>query len=348
MSNTQSRELHGERPRPLLARARLPAARLAAERRGQGRLRDLRLGPQGRDAEPRADRAGDPGPAEDAPPRRQRRRRGRRLRPAARHPAQDLGRGGPRRRPRPLAGPRRRLRRRPHLRRALARTSSRSSTTPASCSASGGFRILAERDRRGRLARARPDRARGGAALLAARRPRRRRRAPRPRPLRPADRARAAARRPRPLLLGDHLRLQGDGRAEGPRRVLPRPARRALRDDRLLRPQPLLDQHLALVQARPAVLGARPQRRDQHDRAAAPGGADARRADPAPAPRTRRTSTARSTPWSAATGLSLAEAMEMVVPPIVERDPRAARGAARASTCTCARRWARSRRARWR
>ena len=48
-------------------------------------------------------------------------------------------------------------------------------------------------DRRRRLARARPDRARGGAALLAARRPRRRRLAPRPRPLRPADRARAAS-----------------------------------------------------------------------------------------------------------------------------------------------------------
>ncbi len=145
----------------------------------------------------------------------------------------------------------------------------------------GGFRILAERIGVVDSPGARPDRARGGAALLAARRPRRRRLAPRPRPLRPADRARAAARRPRPLLLGDDLRLQGDGRAQGPRRVLPRPARRALRDDRLLRPQPLLDQHLALVQARAAVLGARPQRRDQHDRAAAPGGADARRADPA-------------------------------------------------------------------
>ena len=55
--------------------------------------------------------------------------------------------------------------------------------------------------------------------------------------------------------------------------------RRARRDDRLLRPQPLLDQHLALLQAGPAVLGARPQRRDQHDRTAAPGGEDAGRAD---------------------------------------------------------------------
>ena len=69
--------------------------------------------------EPRADRAGDPGAAEDAPPGRQRRRRGRRLRPDARPPAQDLGRGGPGRRPRPGADPRRRLRRRPRLHRAL-------------------------------------------------------------------------------------------------------------------------------------------------------------------------------------------------------------------------------------
>ena len=106
-------------------------------------------------------------------------------------------------------------------------------------------------------------------------------------------------------------------------------ARRALRDDRLLRPQPLLDQHLALVQAGPAVLGPRPQRRDQHDRAAAPGGADARRADPArllglpgPEPHDRH-------PGPAATALSLAEAMEMVVPPIVDEIRCAARGAAR-------------------
>ena len=50
----------------------------------------------------------------------------------------------------------------------------------------GGFRILAERVGAVDSAGARPDRARGGAPLLAARRPRRRRRAPRPRPLRPA------------------------------------------------------------------------------------------------------------------------------------------------------------------
>ena len=45
-------------------------------------------------------------------------------------------------------------------------------------------------------------------------------------------------------------------------------------------------------------------------------------------------------------GLSLAEAMEMVVPPIVDEIRRPARRSSTPSTCTCARRWARSRRAR--
>ena len=47
-------------------------------------------------------------------------------------------------------------------------------------------------------------------------------------------------------------------------------------------------------------------------------------------------------------GLSLAEAMEMVVPPIVDEIRAPARRSCTASTCTCARRWARSPRARWR
>ncbi len=91
------------------------------------------------------------------------------------------------------------------------------------------------------------------------------------------------------VVLGLDLRLQGDGGAEGARRVLPRPPGRAVRDDRLLRPQPLLDQHLAVVQARAAVHGPGPQRRDQHDRAAPPGGGacSASRSRPAaPTPRT--------------------------------------------------------------
>ena len=202
-------------------------------------------------------------------------------------------------------------------------------------------------DRRRRLARPRPDRARGGAPLLAARRPRPRRRQARPRPLRAADRARAAPRRPRPLLLRHHLRLQGDGCAEGARRVLPGPARRALRDDRLLRPQPLLDQHLALVQAGAAVLDPRPQRRDQHDRTAAPGGEDAGGADPpgrlglpGPEPHDRHDGQPRGPQPGRGDGDGGAADRR--------GDPRACRRICAASTCTCARRWARSPRARWR
>ena len=155
------------------------------------------------------------------------------------------------------------------------------------------------------------------------------------------------ARRPRPLALGDDLRLQGDGRAEGPRRVLPRPARRALRDDRLLRPQPLLDQHLAVLQARAALLGARPQRRDQHDRAAAPGGAHAGRADPArllrlagPQPHDRHAGQPRRAQPRRGDGDGRAADRQ--------RDPRPARGAAPLLHVPAPGDGARSRRARWR
>ena len=196
-------------------------------------------------------------------------------------------------------------------------TSSRSSTTPASCSAARGFRILAERLGEVDSPALGADRARGGAALLAGRRPA----SPTPSD-RDRDLFELMIELERelgfhvPSFSADDLRLQGDGRAAGARRVLPGPTRRALRDRRLLRPQPLLDQHLALVQARAAVLGPRPQRRDQHDRAAAPGGADARRRDPGrrlglPGPEPHDRHLVR------VDGLSLAEAMEMVVPPVV-------------------------------
>ena len=102
----------------------------------------------------------------------------------------------------------------------------------------------------------------------------------RPHPLRRRDRARAAARPARRVVLGRDLRVQGDGRAEGAAALLQRPQRPPHRDRRDARPQPVLDQHVAVVHARPALLRARPQRRDQHDRADALGGAHARRADP--------------------------------------------------------------------
>ena len=53
-----------------LTRAGVSPAGLAAERRGSRRVRDLRLGAQGRDAEPRAGGARAGEPPEDAPPRR--------------------------------------------------------------------------------------------------------------------------------------------------------------------------------------------------------------------------------------------------------------------------------------
>ncbi len=159
--------------------------------------------------------------------------------------------------------------------------------------------------RRRRLRRARPDRPRGGAAVLAVRRPRPRGGRRRPHPLQPEGHPRGEARRPRRLLLGQDLRLQGDGQPEGARVLLRRPLRRAHGDDRGLRPQPLLDQHLALVHPRPALRRPRPQRRDQHDRAAPPGGADARSADrrgqlrlPGPEPHDRDAwSAATASPW---------------------------------------------------
>ena len=88
------------------------------------------------------------------------------------------------------------------------------------------------------------------------------------------------ARRTRRLAVGGELRLQGDGRAAGAAGLLRRPLRPALRDRLAARPQPLLDEHVAVVHARAAVLGPRPQRRDQHDRAPARRVAHARRADP--------------------------------------------------------------------
>ncbi len=111
-------------------------------------------------------------------------------------------------------------------------------------------------------------------------------------------------------------RLQGARIAVGAGRLLPRPARRPRQDGGAARPQPLLHEHLARLQARAAVRRARPQRRDQHRGAPAPGGADARRA----APRDGSDSQDLSRIVEALIhreGLTLAEALELVLPPIV-------------------------------
>ena len=151
--------------------------------------------------------------------------------------------------------------------------------------------------------------------------------------------------RPRRLLLGHDRRLQGDGEPEGARLLLRRPLRRADGDDRRLRPQPLLDQHLAVVHPRPALRRPRPQRRDQHDRAAPPGGADARRADrrrqlglPGPEPHDRDAGPPpRPLPRRGDGDGGAADR---------RRDRRRSRRSSTPSTCTCARRWARTRRGR--
>ena len=140
--------------------------------RGPGRLRALRRRSQGRQAEPRDDRGRLRRAPEDAAPRRQRRRRGRRLRRDDRHPAHDLGRGGPPGRPR--SEPRRStptfavahvfVSRKAELR-------ARSSTRAHQILNRGGFRVLAEREDEVDSSALGPDRARGGAALLADRGP---------------------------------------------------------------------------------------------------------------------------------------------------------------------------------
>ena len=82
-----------------------------------------------------------------------------------------------------------------------------------------------------------------------------------------------------PVALGPHAGLQGHGDDAPARAVLSRSQRRALRVAARARALALLDQHLPVVAARPAVPHDRPQRRDQH-RAGQPQ-LDARPAEPA-------------------------------------------------------------------
>ena len=81
--------------------------------------------------------------------------------------------------------------------------------------------------------------------------------------------SRARARLPRRLVLGQRRGLQGAGPARGHPALLPGDGRgprlRLVADHR---PQPLLDEHVPHVQPGAAVLDPRAQRRDQHDRPA--------------------------------------------------------------------------------
>ena len=165
--------------------------------------------------------------------------------------------------------------------------------------------------------------------------------------LRPHAPARGDPRRARRVVLDQLCRLQGAGHARGAGPLLPRPARPARRDRLAAGPQPLLDQHLAELQARAAVRRARPQRRDQHDRPPAPGGADARRAAPA-----RRLGLAGPEPHDRVAiyrhGLTLVEAHGADAAADRGRGEGAARGPARLLHVPAPGVRARSRRARWR
>ena len=82
-----------------------------------------------------------------------------------------------------------------------------------------------------------------------------------------ADRARARRRRAArllPVAVGRTLVYKGMLTTPQLARVLPRPRRRAGRVGARARAQPLLDQHVPVVAARPPVPLHRPQRRDQH------------------------------------------------------------------------------------
>ena len=273
-------------------RSRRSSVEAPLDRRGARRLRALRVGRQGRAARARADRGRARRAREDAPPRRQRRRRGRRLRRPDRHPARALGRGGPRRRPRARSWRSTRASRsRTCSSRAAAgrrggRHGARADEPRRACGSSPSARTSSTAARSGPPAREEEplfwqvggaDRGAARAASSSTR---------------PARGRRSTCTWPRCSTDTVVYKVLGAPRALGG--YFPDLLDRARQDRGGARPQPLLDQHLAALQARAAVRRARPQRRDQHDRAAAPGGAHARRAARPTAAPTRRTSTARS------------------------------------------------------
>ena len=93
----------------------------------------------------------------------------------------------------------------------------------------------------------------------------------------------ARPRAPLPQLLRAHARLQGHAHRAAARRLLPRPARPRLRSALADRPLALLHQHLPQLGPRPPPPPLRPQRRDQHLRAATTTGcARARRCSRSP------------------------------------------------------------------
>ena len=120
--------------------------------------------------------------------------------------------------------------------------------------------VVPRRDGAGRDAPLRPPRRQRSRRL--------RRHRPRPQGVRrpQAHRARAGGRAGHllRLVVGAHARLQGDADDAAARRLLRRPPRRALRERPAAGAQPVLDEHLPVVAARPPLPLRRPQRRDQH------------------------------------------------------------------------------------
>ena len=256
-------------------------------------MRALRRRSPRRPRHPRRDREGLRRAAEDAPPRRQRGRRGRRLRRDGRHPARDLAGGGPQ-----------------------AAATRRSWRSIPAFAVAPRVRLAQGRLRPGQARRA-PDlqprrpapagRARGPGRQLGARaRPRARRSrtsgrwrcwCPTPRRATAScSTSRSSSRRSSTLHVASFSAVTCVYKVMGAPQVLQRyfddlTDERA-RDRRAARAQPLLDEHVAVVHARPAVLGAGAQRRDQHRSR----GCARRRAcsacRSATTPPTRRTSTA--------------------------------------------------------
>ena len=231
---------------------------------------------------------------EDAAPRRQRRRRGRRLRRDDRHPARDLGGGGPQGRPRAAAW----RSTRPSPSRTSSCRARRTSSTikharppdPATAAASACSPSARTRSTSAALGpTAREEEPHfwqiGGAGA------RRRRRA-----TASCSTSRSSSSRSSTLQVASFSAESCVYKVMGAPKVLqgyfddlrdPR-----ARDRRAARPQPLLDQHVAVVHARAAVLGARATTaRSTRSRACARSRAcSACRS--ATTPRTRRTSTA--------------------------------------------------------
>ena len=239
---------------------------------GEGRLRPGHGRDPARHGRPRHRDAGARRPAAPRAPRRG--RIGCRNRRRGRHRHADPGRV-PARRRRVRAAAGRPVRRRHGLparstrtRAPRSRRASRSSRSRRACGFSAGARCPTDPSHLGALAREAMPVFEQLFVDLAAHRTRTASRCPGILLDRQTFRLRKRAERDSgrllPVALGAHPGLQGHGHDAPARAVLPRPERRALRLEARARALALLDQHLPVLAARPAVPDDRAQRRDQH------------------------------------------------------------------------------------